>query len=163
MSPEEFERLKNEEKAHLRKMRDLKKTHRDARRKASSLEALNKMRNPELEADVDAGTEKLLRDAALSEARFDLALEGDAGQTDGETDVADLAKAEAEALVRQMRAQMGAGEMSSAQAAQAASDPAAPDPAHPAGQKTIGRTPPPADDPPPADRGAKSIGRRRDP
>ena len=163
MSPEEFERLKNEEKAHLRKLRDLKGQHRDAQRKASSLEALNKMRNTKLEADVDAGTDKLMRDAALSEARFDLALEGQAAQTNEETDAADLAKAEAEALVRQMRAQMGGGAMSSETAPQAAKDPAAPQPAAPVEDKTIGRTPPPDDESPPAPRGDKSIGRRRDP
>ena len=160
MDKDEFERLKNEEKAHLRQLRQLKQTHRDAQRKASSLHALNKMRDPELEAETDAMTDKLMRDAALSEARFDLALEGQAPQTDDATDAADLAKAEAEALVRQMRAQMGAGadRTPAEDAAQAAASPSAP-----AEAKTIGRTPPPAEPPPASDRDAKTIGRRRDP
>ena len=159
MSPEEFERIKNEEKAHLRQLRDLKRTHRDAQRKASSLDALNKMRNPALESEIDAGTEKLLRDAALSEARFDLALESQAPVTgpDSEADRETLAKAEAEALVRQMKAQLGAGgdATPSETAAQSTASPSAP-----ADAKTIGRTRAP-DDPAPPPRDAKSIGRPR--
>ena len=158
MTPEEFERIKNEEKAHLQKLRQLKQTHRDARRKASTLDALGKMRNAELEGDIDAGTEKLMRDAALSEARFDLALEGQAPVTgpDNEVDREALAKAEAEALVRQMKAQMGGGaEATSAEeAARASASPSAP-----ASAKTIGRAPLPDDPPPAADRDDKTIGR----
>lgn len=156
MSPEEFERLKAEEKAHLQKLRDLKRTHGDVQRKVSSAEALNKMRNPDLEAETGRLTDDLFLDAARQEARLDLALEGHAPVT-GNADDLDreaLAKAEAEALVKQMKAAMGA-----------AGDPAVeptprPESAAPAGQKTIGRTPPPADEPPPvADRDAKTIGR----
>ena len=53
MTPEEFNRIKEEEKAHLRGLRDLKQQHRDAQRKVSILGALRGMRNPELEADTD--------------------------------------------------------------------------------------------------------------
>ena len=130
MDKDEFERLKEEEKAHLRQLRDLKQTHRDAQRKASTLGALNAMRNPELEAETDRATDKLMRDAAQAEARFDLALEGDApvtGNADG-LDREALAKAEAEALVRQMKIQMGAQDAGSmTETAQAASEPSAPD------------------------------------
>ena len=211
MSPEEFERLKEEEKAHLRQLRGLKQTHRDAQRKASTVNALNAMRNPGLEAETDAATDKLQRDAAQAEARFDLALEGDApvtGNADG-LDREALAQAEAEALVRQMKIQMGAADADSmVDTAQAATEPSAParakaspasgpgtDPATtdaptsaaapfdnsagdsaanapgrdapaagaprtPPADKTIGRAPL-ADEPPPAERGDKSIGRRR--
>lgn len=158
MDKNEFERLKAEEKAHLQRLRDLKRTHRDAQRTASTANALNAMRNEALESETDEMTDRLLRDAALAEARFDLATEGDAPQTGTATEVdrADLARAEAEALVRQMKAQMGGGSPSSVEAAHAAKAPSAP-----ASAKTIGRTPPPADEPPPAgDAGAKTIGRR---
>jgi hypothetical protein len=157
MSPEEFERIKAEEKAHLQKMRALKQQYRGAQRMASSAKALGAMRNPELEAETDAMTDKLMRDAAMSEARFELATEGLAPVTGEEVDREALAKAEAEALVRQMKAQMGGGgEPTAPQAAQNAASPSAP-----AGAKTIGRTPPPADEAPEAGpRGDKSIGRR---
>lgn len=159
MDKSEFERIKAEEKAHLQKLRQLKQTHRQAKRTASTLGALNSMRDANLEAETDAMTDKLMTDAARAEARFDLALEGHAPVT-GNADALDreaLAKAEAEALVRQMKIEMGgASEVSATEAAQAAASPSAP-----ASAKTIGRTPPPADEPPAADRGDKSIGRSR--
>lgn len=159
MDKDEFERIKAEEKAHLRQLRQLKQTHRGAQRMASSAEALRNMRNEALESETDAMTDKLLRDAAHAEARFELATEGHAPQT-GNTDDVDreaLAKAEAESLVRQMKAAMGGGgDTTAPEAAQAASDPAAPDSA-----KTIGRTPP-ADEPHrEPGQGAKTIGRNR--
>ena len=161
MDKEEFERIKAEEKAHLRQLRQLKQTHRGAQRMASSAEALRKMRNEALEAETDAMTDKLLHDAAHAEARFELATEGYAPQTGNaeEVDREDLAKAEAEALVRQMKAAMGGGSESIEEKAQNAADPAAPASA-PSGAKTIGRTPP-AEDEPSADpdKGAKTIGR----
>lgn len=116
------------------------------------------MRNEALESETDEMTDRLLREAALAEARLDLATEGHAPQTGNadEVDREDLAKAEAEALVRQMKMQMGGGSPSSVEAARAAKAPSAP-----ASAKTIGRTPPPDEEPPPAgDAGAKTIGRR---
>ena len=167
MSPEKFERLKAEEKAHLLKLRQLKGQHRDAKRKASTVQALNSMLDNGLDKTGDA-TDKLMRDAAQAEARFDLALDGQAPVTGNADDLdrADLAKAEAEALVRQMKVQMGAvDDTSMVDSAQAASEPSAPARAKaspatgPGTDKTIGRAP--ADDPPPvAGRGDKSIGRR---
>jgi hypothetical protein len=156
MTPEEFERLKAEEKAHLQKMRALKQQHRGAQRMASTAKALNAMRNPDLEAETDAMTDKLMRDAAFSEARFELATEGLATDHANEVDREALAKAEAEALVRQMKAQMGGGEPPAPEAAPNAASPSAP-----ASAKTIGRPPPPPEEPPAAPRGAKSIGRSR--
>ena len=181
MDKEEFERLKAEEKAHLQKLRDLKRQHRDVERKASSVNALRAMRNEELEGETDRLTEDLMRGAAHQEARLDLALEGHAPQTGNADDVdrAALAKAEAEALVKQMKAAMGGGVEGSApnlaidpvqnpdgpvsssplsSHGQRPADPAGDVPA--LGDKTIGRTPP-ADEPPPAGQDAKTIGRRR--
>ncbi len=160
MDKDEFERIKAEEKAHLQKLRQLKQTHRDAQRTASTARALGAMRNTALESETDEMTDRLMRDAAQAEARLDVALEGHAPVTGNADDVdrEDLAKAEAEALVRQMKMQMGGGgDPSSVDAAQAASEPSAP-----ASAKTIGRMPPPADDPPEVgDAGAKTIGRSR--
>ena len=90
MDKSEFERIKAEEKAHLQKLRALKQQHRGAQRMASTANALNAMRNPELEAETDAMTDKLMRDAALSEARFELAAEGLApvtGNAEGQVSV----------------------------------------------------------------------------
>ncbi len=179
MDKEEFERLKEEEKAHLRQLRDLKQTHRDSQRMASTANALNAMRDPDLEARTDDATDKLMRDAARAEARFDLALEGQAPVTGNADDLdrQSLAKAEAEALVRQMKVQMGAVDgTSSVDTAQASAEPSAPAdaqaspasgpgtdpdaPGPPTSAKTIGRRPL-SDEPPAAGRGDKSIGRPR--
>ena len=158
MSPEEFERLKNEEKAHLRQLRSLKAQQRDAQRKVQIANAVTGMRNPELEASTDALTERLMRDAAHSEARLDLAVESAqtsaAASAQTEADREALRQAEAAALVAQMKAGMGAP-VTGAPATGAS----------PAGgdlpPKTIGRPPPPdiASDAPTPD--AKTIGRPR--
>ncbi len=157
MSPEEFERLKNEEKAHLRQLRDLKAQQRDAQRKVQIANAVTGMRNPELEASTDALTERLMRDAAHSEARLDLAVESAqvsaAASVQTAADREALRQAEAAALVAQLKAGMGAP-----------AGPTARDAATPAGgdlpPKTIGRAPAP-DAPPPASPDAKTIGRPR--
>lgn len=155
MDKDEFERIKAEEKAHLRKLRELKQTHRDAQRKAQIVNAVRGMRNAELESEIDAQTEGFYRDAAHQEARLDLALEGRAPVTGNadEVDKAELAKAEAEALIRQMKAEMG----------ERPSSPETRPSASPTGEKSIGRTPPPEEEPPPSSstRDAKSIGRPR--
>ena len=160
MDKSEFERLKAEEKAHLRQMRALKQQARDAQRTASTASALGAMRNPALEDETDALTRDLQRGAASAEARLEIAMEGQAPVTgpDSDVDRESLKKAEAEALVRQMKAEMGArDEPSTETAARASASDAAP-----ASAKTIGRTPPPAADPPPVSRGGKTIGRSRD-
>lgn len=160
MSPEEFERLKNEEKAHLRQLRDLKAQQRDAQRKVQIANAVTGMRNPELEASTDALTDRLMRDAAFHEARMDLAVESSQGAAEAAAQtVADreaLRQAEAAALVAQLKAGMG-GPAAGAPATDAS--PAADAPALP--PKTIGRPPPPdiAPDAPTPD--AKTIGRPR--
>ncbi len=172
MDKDEFERIKAEEKAHLQQLRNLKRTHRSAQRTASTAKALNAITDRTASDNLDAATDKLMRDAAHAEARFDLALEGDApvtGNADG-LDRADLAKAEAEAMVRQMKVEMGArDDTSMTEAARAAGDPAAPADAKaspatgPGTAKTIGRTPPPADLPPPVSDDAKTIGAAHEP
>ena len=170
MSPEEFERLKNEEKEHLRKLRALKQTHRDVQQKKKIVDAVTGMRNPGLEAETDDLTQSFYRDAAVQEARLDLALEGQAPVTGNANDLdkESLAKAEAEALVRQMKAQMGhtpdldAAPNAAIDPVQNPDSPHVQDPQAPdVGPKTIGRTPLPDAPPPARPPDDKSIGRRR--
>ena len=156
MSPEEFERIKAEEKAHLQKLRALKQQHRDAQRKVSTLKAVQGLRDEALEAETDALTETLLRGAATSEARFELATEGAAEAARQEADAEALRQAEAAALVEQLKA--AAGDRSAPDAPR--DDAGTPVPGtDAAAPKTIGRTRTDADEAP-AGRGAKTIGRR---
>ncbi len=158
MSPEEFERLKAEEKAHLHQLRALKQQHRDVQRKAQIVGAVRGMRNADLEASTDALTDQLMRDAALQEARVDLAMESDAGraaaEAQTEADREALRQSQAAELIRQMKVGLGAsGQTATPTGASTADASATP--------KTIGRTPPPAADAPAdAGRDAKTIGRR---
>jgi hypothetical protein len=163
MTPEEFERLKEQEKAHLRQLRDLKAQHRDVQRKKSIFDALLGMTRPDLDATHEEQVGKLMQDAAMSEARLDLAMEDAAGAESAADRAAReaaereaLRRAEAEALVRQMKGEMGGLLPSDAPRAADA----------PSGGKTIGAAggPPrdPAADPAPGEtRAAKSLGRPR--
>ena len=151
MSPEEFNKLKEEEKAHLRQLRDLKQQHRDVQRKASVLGALRGMDTSGLTAETDANTDALLRDATTQEARLDIAMEGEAERVRTEADREAMRQAQAAELIRQLKADAGA--VDGEKAARPATDAA----------RTIGRTPPPADAPDAAapDTGAKTLGRPR--
>ncbi len=151
MTPDEFNRLKEEEKAHLRQLRDLKQQHRDVQRKASILGALRGMNTDGLQAETEAQTDALLRGAITQEARLDLAMEGEADRARAEADREALRQAEAADLVRQLKAEAGAT------AGEASTRPGAtPD----AAARTIGRTPPEAP-PPAAPRDDKTLGRPR--
>ncbi|HEX8298852.1 MAG TPA: hypothetical protein VF594_06785 [Rubricoccaceae bacterium] len=151
MSPEEFNRLKEEEKAHLRQLRDLKQQHRDVQRKASILGALRGMDASGLTDETDAQTDALLRGAITQEARLDLALEGEAARAQAEADREATRQAEAADLVRQLKAEAGATADES--------------PTRPASTaaRTIGRTPPPdvPEAPSAVSRDAKTLGRPR--
>jgi hypothetical protein len=152
MTPEEFERLKEQEKAHLRQLRDLKQQHRDVQRKKSIFDALRSLTRPDIDETHDEQVGKVMQDAAMSEARLDLAMESAEAAARAEQDakeLEELRKAQAEALVRQMKGELGV--------------PAPPDAPAPAGEeKTIGRAGADenrlADEP---ERPAKSIGRQR--
>src|SRR5690606_17320842 len=109
----EFERLKEQEKAHLRQLRDLKAQHRDVQRKKSIFDALRGLARPDLDATHDEQVGKLMQDAAMSEARLDLAMESASGTESAAARAAReaaereaLRRAEAEALVRQMKAEV---------------------------------------------------------
>lgn len=162
MDREEFERIKEEEKRHLRKLRDLKKQHRDASRRASTLKALQNMRRSDLEATHDEFTDKLSRESALQEARMELALEkdevDDAGALTPEQKKAQR-DAEAADLVRQMRQAMTGGDTGSAPSRE---DDASPRPSAPdTREKTLGRPAPGTSEAetPDRDRPDKTLGR----
>jgi|DEB0MinimDraft_10_1074344.scaffolds.fasta_scaffold01561_7 hypothetical protein len=77
MTPEEYERFKEAEKDHLRKMRALKKTHRQMSRKARITGAVTDMTEgiSKLFQDHEEMVERLERSSTISQARMDLALE----------------------------------------------------------------------------------------
>ncbi|MFN3596840.1 MAG: hypothetical protein ACK41D_06180 [Rubricoccaceae bacterium] len=154
MSPEEFERLKEQEKAHLRQLRALKARHREAERTASTLGALRALADTSAAEALDAAAERLSRDAARQEARLDLALEGRAETAASDADREALRRAEAEALVARLRA--GLGDAPSADAVHP--DAGRSEEPPPAG-KTIGRPRAAAPPEPPAPDD-KTIGRR---
>jgi len=163
MSPEEFERLKEQEKAHLRQLRDLKAQHRDVQRKKSIFDALLGMSRPDIDSTHDEQVGKLMQDAAYSEARLDLAMES-AGTATGETaaersareaeERAALQRAEADALVRQMKQDLQGPMEPSTRGAAA--------PAAGASGKSIGRAVMDEEETPgaaPPEREAKTLGR----
>ena len=166
MDKSEFERIKAEEKAHLRKLRALKNQHRDVKRKASILGALKGMGTPEQDAIHDEFTGKLARDAASTEARFEIAAEEAERAAQAERDAEVTRQSEAEALIAQMKAELGGGSQRAPSAPPARTDAPRAEPSRAggsAGGKTIGRTPPEPEAPesPQPERGAKSIGRSR--
>lgn len=160
MSPEEFDRLKEQHKAHLREMKRLKGLAHEAGRKGRLAQALeNIAASVSPDATYDEMLDKLNRDTALAEARFEVAqeqarspqAEADdalARAADEEAREAALARDRARSLVEQIKGQMG-GPL-----------PDAP-PATDAAPKTLGRTRPESGgDAPAAERPDKTLGRR---
>ena len=106
MTPEEYERFKEAEKAHLRKLRELKKSHQQMQRKAritgavtDMAEGINSLFN-EHEEMVD----KLQRDSIVSEARMEVALDN-IDADDATLEALDAAELEADQALRKARAQ----------------------------------------------------------
>ena len=149
MTPEEFERLKEEEKKHLRELRALRQQHREVERKKSVLDALRGMTRPDLDRTHDDVVGKLMGEAAHAEARLDLAMEQQPASSEPtEAEREALRRAEAEALVRRMKEEAAAGTPGGGPPGPAA--------------KTLGRgTPPDEPAPPPGPAGGKTIGRPR--
>ncbi|MEP0547022.1 MAG: hypothetical protein ABJF88_08820 [Rhodothermales bacterium] len=181
MDRDEFERLKEEEKAHLRKVRVLKQQLREAKRKQGVLGALQGLDTSGLDATHEEMLRKVTEKNVTAEARFELAMEALDEAEKQEATREEMARIEAERqktaaadLVRQMKAQMlgdaaehveaqqpterlaPTTEAPSAPPAKTIGPTAGPDDADPAGEPDAGR----ADDAPPA----RSIGRfGRDP
>lgn len=154
MSPEEFERLKEQEKAQLREMKRLREQVGEANRKgrlASALEGIAGALSAG-DAERDDLTRRLQTSSAQAEARMEVALEAEAERQKAAEAAAELARfekeqeaARARSTVERLRAELG-------------SAPATPSstPEPPSG-KTLGRSgdaPPPGSDPP-----AKTFGR----
>lgn len=166
MTPEEFERLKEQEKAHLRQLRDLKRQAADAGRLGRMASALEQMSGALTDGDATRNelVDRLSRDAAHTEARMEIALEAQADAERRAAAEAERARfereqqeARARATLDALRAEMGGAPAS----APAASTPSATPEALPNAAKTLGRTPPP-DDPGPASPDgppAKTLGR----
>lgn len=164
MTREEFERLKEAEKAHLRKLKELKQTLAGARRIQSSRQALDDMMSGSRDIldENDGLVERLSQDAAISEARVDMALDSESErnrEADAEEIEEELRKARAQELVRRMRQQITPD--TEGTAAPPAAD--APEEQRASSEKTIGKPQELQPDPRPEPEGKglpeKTIGR----
>lgn len=110
MTPEEYQKFKEAEKEHLRKLKELKKAYRQHSRSAKVSEALTEMATgvQELYDEHQEVVDRLHMKAATSEARMEVALDSvDIGQPDADQDA--LSKARAKETVRQMKLEESAG------------------------------------------------------
>ena len=163
MTPEEYERFKEAEKAHLRKLRELKKTHQQLQRKAKVTRAVTDMAEGinSLYTEHEEMVEKLQSESFTAEARMEVALDNLAADdaTLEQLDAAELEadqalrKARAQELIRQMK-EAGGGTTSSAQNAPSA-DPSSATTSNDAKPDATGKSDPPSDLP------EKTIGRMR--
>lgn len=150
MSPEEFQRIKDAEKEHLRQLKKLKSAVRRLGRQQRLTQAVNDLTaGPQDALDTHSElVDQLAFETARQEARLEIALENQASEDDAapeppEVLEEDLLKARAQTLVRQIKQQMGVpgGEDD------AGAPPAPPERAAPAApdtrpEKTLGRTAP---------------------
>ena len=113
MTPEEYQRLKEAEKEHLRSLRKLKQTVRSLQRQKKLTDAVENVTTKPMDAlsDHDALVQELAMETARNEARLDVALESIAHDSakeaalDAEAEDT-LRKAKAAELVRQLRSQV---------------------------------------------------------
>lgn len=138
MTEGEFDRLKNEEKEHLRQMRALKNAVKLVERQRSVTSALEEMTSRSkaaLEAN-ERLIEEIAYDTALNEARLDVALDAsDAPQADPEEEAAAM---RARALVEETRRATEAGQQSTSDTGESTSaEPG--DRPQPLPEKTLGR------------------------
>ena len=158
MDREEFERMKQAEKEHLRKMRELKQQLRSAQRTARLRQAVEGVTRAGSTPDLDASIEAVQLGAIESEVRLDMALESaeSAASVDPVIDEEEARRLRAEALVRQMKAALGPTGLDAPRAETGPSDSAPTPPAGP--DKTLGRAPD-AQDSAADDLPEKTIGR----
>lgn len=116
MTPEEYQRLKEAEKEHLRKLKELKKTARSLERRSKVARTLGDMVSTSQDAldSQEEMVQKLAQETAMQEARLELALEAQAEREAETTDAQKLAETEeemaalrAKQLLRQLKQQMG--------------------------------------------------------
>ncbi len=160
MTPEEYQRIKEAEKEHLRKLKALKRTVRRLERQKKLNQALENItggRERVLDTHEEM-MEQLAMETALSEARLEMALEAEQAVTEAEARAAleeDLQKARARELIRRIKLEVGSPEAapdppsrraktSPASPAEAPPEPEPDDPSPPQGlpEKTIGRMKP---------------------
>ena len=148
MTPEEYQRLKEAEKEHLRSLRKLKQTVRSLQRQKKLTDAVENVTTKPMDAlsDHDALVQELAMETARNEARLDVALESitqdSAKEAALDAEAEDtLRKAKASELVRQLRSQVDADGSRSAPARVESKSPKATDSgAHDQlPEKTIGR------------------------
>lgn len=162
MNRDEYERLKEAEKAHLRKVRQLKQQLRQAQRTRGLTDALRNLDTSGLDAEFEQSLQRLTEQNITSEARFELAMETldeaaerERQRRERERHEAELQKTQAADLVQQMKAQMLADAQQHTEARQG-SDPGGRGPT-----KTIGPDDPAPDTPDAPEPSGKSIGRFR--
>jgi hypothetical protein len=165
VSPEEYQRLKEAEKAHLRSLRELKQAVKGLNRQKNLTDAVVNATVTPMESldDHDALVQELAMETARNEARLDVALESIGSDLDvpgpspaqvSAADEASLRKAKAADLIRQLKSQLGApgpnvsraqspaAASAAAHESKSASDAAASVPPPPLPDKTIGRMKP---------------------
>jgi hypothetical protein len=104
MNRDEYERLKEEEKEHLRELKRLRERLREAERTRALRQAVQKVQEDAQSEEFDDALRSVQEETLESEVRMDMALESaDAGEVDPEEE----RRLRAEALVRQMKVAMG--------------------------------------------------------
>lgn len=116
MSPEEFQRLKEAEKEHLRKLRELKNAVRAAERQRSLTQAAQQIAGAgqDVMGTREEMLDRLTRETARYEAHLEMALETVAEQEEAARRAAEAEQLEEEArrrragdLVRQLKEEVG--------------------------------------------------------
>lgn len=114
MSPEEFQRYKEAEKAHLRKLKELKKAVHTLERQKSLRSAVEKVTEGQdlLERQREL-VDELALDTARHEAKLDMALDSaDEPESRARTELLEeeLQRERAQALVKQLKREMESGD-----------------------------------------------------
>ena len=143
MKREDFERLKAEEKAHLREIQKLKRRLREVERVRSIGKALSDVEAAGSMDQLDEALTKVKLEVLEGEAKLDVAIDsslgGAAAQSDPAEMEADLSKARAAELVRHMKISMGLEERDSGRSG--SSGPSLIPEADSSGGKSVGRAP----------------------
>lgn len=147
MTPEEYQRLKEAEKEHLRSLRKLKQAVQAAQRQQKLTDAVRKAVISPMDAleNHDALVQELALETARNEARLDVALESvSGGQTEAERveDEEAMRKARAAQLVRQLRGQVEGASKPAATDSKPGTESTEMAPPPPLPEKTIGRMKP---------------------
>jgi hypothetical protein len=109
MNREDFEKLKEKEKAHLREIQKLKQRLREAKRVRSIGTALKDVEAAATLDELKDALEKVQLEALEGEAKLDMILDsGEAAQKEAELDTEEeLSKVRAAELVKHMKMSMG--------------------------------------------------------